>query len=111
MNHLITQARLKELLRYDPETGVFTWRATGKGRRLNRQAGTVQATGYLTITIDWRIHLAHRLAFLYVVGDWPPNEIDHIDGDQSNNRWCNLRPATRSQNMANSISGHQIPYM
>jgi hypothetical protein len=106
--HDLTQARLRELLDYDQETGVFTWRATGPGRRLDLRAGAIQkghsghGRPYLRIKIDGRDYRTHRLAWLYVYGEWPPAEIDHRDGDGLNNRWANLRVATSAQNKRNS---------
>ena len=108
-----TQERLKELLHYDPETGVFTWRNTGRGRsNANGVAGTTNAKGYRYICVDSSTHRAHRLAYLYVHGEMPDGLLDHKDQDPGNNRIANLRPATKSQNglnrgpQTNNISGH-----
>lgn len=110
---MITQDRLKELLHYDPETGVFI-RKSARGRALKgSRAGSSDDRGYTQVTLDRELHYAHRLAFLYMLGALPPNDVDHINGDKSDNRWGNLRPATRSQNLANTrrrsdnTSGHR----
>jgi hypothetical protein len=97
----LTQTRLKELLNYDPETGEFRWRVPRQGINADRVAGTVIPTGYRKIMVDYRLYMAHRLAWLYVHGAWPSGEIDHINGDADDNRIGMLREATRSQNARN----------
>lgn len=101
MTSLITVQRLRELLTYDPETGVFTWRVQRSQCRAGQPAGTL-TYGYLHIRVEGRIYSAHRLAWLYVTGDWPRAFVDHINRDRSDNRWTNLREANKSQNNANS---------
>lgn len=111
----LTQARLKELLHYNPETGVFTWRIPRNcnNATAGSSAGSADQLGYVKIRVDRRLYKAHRLAFLYMLGEFPPDEVDHIDRDPSNNRWENLRSATRSENAANrglqrnNTSGHR----
>ena len=99
---MLTQARLKALITYDPETGGMTWNMK-RGRAHRRDhAGYVAPDGYWRITIDGKSWLLHRLAWLYMTGDEPPAIIDHADLDRTNNRWANLREATKSQNNANS---------
>jgi HNH endonuclease len=100
---MLTQAQLKELLTYDPDTGIFKWKDTGRGRSWDRVAGYKEGgNGRIRIRIGTRNYLAHRLAWLYVYGEWPKNIIDHRDLDPSNNRIKNIRDATISQNGANS---------
>ena len=111
----ITQDRLKGVLRYDPETGLFTWLvATGRRMRVGSVAGTLNSGGYIRIAVDGKIYRAHRLAFLYMTGEWPQDQVDHRDTDRTNNRWLNLRPASNSQNSANkratSLSGYKGVY-
>lgn len=93
----ITQARLKELLHYDPHTGLLTWAA---GPRLGKGAGCRQKVGYLVVRLDGVLHYAHRLAYLYVTGE-TPHLIDHVNGDRSDNRAANLRAATSEINNQN----------
>lgn len=96
---LITQSYLRELFCYDPETGNFTWLIPAKGRR--SPAGGKNAIGYILITVLGKQYYAHRLAWFYMTGRWPPEHIDHINGKTDDNRFCNLREATNSQNNAN----------
>lgn len=90
----MTPEYLRSILHYDPDSGVFTRRATGK------IAGSGKS-GYRKISINNRSYWAHRLAWAIMMGEWPPETIDHKDGDGSNNRWDNLRAATRQQNQQN----------
>jgi hypothetical protein len=65
-------------------------------------AGSLNRQGYIRIAIDYKYYLAHRLAWLYVYGEWPSGRLDHRDLDRANNRIANLRPATDMQNCANA---------
>lgn len=101
---MITQERLKELLSYAPLTGVFLWKKSLRGRfaKAGAAAGYPdQKDGYLCICVDQRQYRVHRLAWFYMTGEWPKGQIDHKDLDKSNNRFSNLRDATKSQNMWN----------
>jgi hypothetical protein len=99
---ILTQQRLQELLKYDPETGVFTNRVTRNGRaKVDDNAGYVNALGYVVIQIDGKKLHAHRLAWLYMHGHWPINQIDHINRNPTDNRICNLRDVTASENAHN----------
>lgn len=94
--------RLHEILSYDPTTGDFRWRVDRGGKaRAGSIAGSVHPDGYRFIKINRVSHAAHRLAFMYMTGSEPPNQIDHINQDGTDNRWINLRPATQSQNCVN----------
>ena len=100
----LTAERLRELLSYDPETGGWTrikHCARGSHIKVGDAAGYRDDRGYLRIWVDGRKYRGYRLAFLYVTGRWPKNEIDHKDGDTTNDRWDNLREATRNENMRN----------
>ena len=99
---MINQERLKQLLNYDPDTGVFTWLFSRRGVKTGSIAGTVHPSGYIVIRIDGRLYRAHRLAFLYMKSTFPAKDADHINGIKADNRWINLREATRSENKRNS---------
>jgi hypothetical protein len=98
--------RLRELIDYDPETGAFAWkpRAWRAGQRCNddRHPGSVsKQTGYRAIRVDKKLYQAHRLAWLYVYGEWPTHQIDHVNGDKLDNRIANLRDVTDAFNKQN----------
>lgn len=97
----LTAERLREVLRYCPETGVWTWLVARQRIRVGNAAGSITSGGYRHIVLEKRRYLAHRLAFLYMTGAWPSDEVDHIDLDRGNDRWSNLRNCTRSQNSSN----------
>ena len=100
---LLTAERLREILRYDPGTGQFACLVTrsNNGAKAGAIAGTRKTNGYVYIQINHRMYLAHRLAWLYMTGEWPSREVDHEDTDPSNNRWSNLRLATSGENSQN----------
>ena len=98
----LTVERLREVISYNPETGDMVWRIDiGYKRLTGRKVGSVDHHGYRGTMIDYHKFRVHRLAWLYVYGEWPNTEIDHINGNKSDNRICNLRLATRSQNNIN----------
>lgn len=119
-----TQQELRCLFHYDPETGVVT-RLTTTGRhgrwaagiRAGSIANIVSRSGglnhYRMISIDGKARYEHRLIWLYVTGEWPKHKIDHINGDGLDNRWCNLRKASDTENAQNkrlyksNKSGHK----
>jgi len=98
---MLSRSRLHELLSYAPDVGVFEWKSSGKGRKSNSTAGC-NSHGYTVIRIDGVSYLAHRLAWLYVNGEFPSDDIDHINGKKSDNRIANLRVANPSQNLFNT---------
>ena len=104
---MITQTELKEFLRYDPETGVFTWLAPPAYHiRAGDIAGYLNDRGYIIIGINKKSYRAHRLAWLYMKGVWP-KQIDHDDHVKDNNKWNNLFEATQQENNKNlPISKH-----
>lgn len=100
---LPTAEEVRALLDYDPETGVFTWRRRPqpRGPKVGTVAGCVSSNGYWQVRVLGRYYRAHRLAWLYVHGRWPPADLDHRDGDRLNNAIANLREVSRSENMQN----------
>jgi hypothetical protein len=115
---MITQQELKQRLHYDPETGIWFWL---KGNRVGKVAGVLQGNSRgkksRYISIDYKRHPASHLAFFYMTGQWPLEEMDHINRDALDDRWFNLRPATRSENewnksaYKNNKSGHKGVYL
>jgi hypothetical protein len=99
---------VRERLIYDAATGEFTWRVRpARNVFAGARAGRTDAEGYRTISFDNRQYKAHRLAWLYMTGFWPPVLIDHIDGCRSNNRWSNLRLADATLNSQNLRCSHR----
>ena len=98
----LTQERLKSLLRYEPETGHFYWLVrSGSRAKVGNIAGNKESIGYIRIRINNRGYLAHRLAFLFMDGVYPSEQVDHVNGVRCDNRWSNLRAATQAQNCHN----------
>ena len=98
----ITQARLKELLHYDPLTGIFTWKIRPSNAVFaGDRAGCLTKKGYRTIRIAGHTFYEHRLAWLYMTGVWPSKLIDHRDGVKSGNHWDNLRDVSGAENNHN----------
>lgn len=115
---IITQEELVSLFNYDPLTGVFVRKVKVCNKsKLGEVAGTINACGYLAISIYKKIYLAHRLAWLYMTGEFPKEQIDHINMNRQDNRWCNLRIANKSENMSNrskqvnNTSGYKGVYL
>lgn len=98
----LSLCRLKELLSYDQNTGVFMWITFRKSpTKKNIVAGHRHTSGYWRIKIDGDVRLAHRLAWLYTYGQYPKNQIDHINGVRDDNRVSNLRDVVPSENAQN----------
>lgn len=104
----LTASRLREVLHYDQATGFFTWlvQKKGPGAAPGKRAGTVNKAGYIVIGVDGASAYGHRLAVLYVTGEWPIKLVDHRDGIKSNNAWLNLRQTDKSGNAQNLHKPH-----
>lgn len=109
----ITADELRKRLHYNPETGIFTWLPKEdtntfcqywNNRYVGNIAGTLGNHGYPAIYVSNKLYLSHRLAWLYMTGEWPKNQIDHINMIRADCRFANLREATQSQNYINRIS-------
>jgi hypothetical protein len=100
----LTQKRLQEVLDYNPETGIFTWKAPTKqqwNQKIGAEAGSYDQKGYRKIMVDRVRVTSHVLAWMYVYGVWPSAHVDHINMVKDDNRIANLREANDSQNKAN----------
>lgn len=91
----LTAERVRELFDLDKGSGMLIWKKTGV------VGGYVTRDGYRDITVDGRAYRAHRLVWLYVTGDWPVGQIDHINGVRADNRYVNLRDVSQMQNAKN----------
>jgi len=99
---MMTKNRIEEVLHFDSENGVFTWKIYRGGiRKIGDKAGSIDSKGYLQIRIDGRTYLAHRLVWTITHGKWPDHHIDHIDRNPLNIRPENLRACTHAQNHQN----------
>ena len=85
-NQTLTQSRLKELLHYNPETGIFTWLVSKKGVKIGNIAGSVNSIGYRYISVDRILYKASRLAWLFIEGYFPENDVDHINRIRDDDR-------------------------
>lgn len=98
---LPTQNRIKELLDYNQETGHFTCIKDIGRRKAGQRIGAINGNGYVQILLDGHIYKAHRLAFVYMTGQDPKDQIDHKNGCRSDNSWSNLRECTGLENRQN----------
>lgn len=98
----LSQAYLKSILHYDPDTGVFTRLLSKNGWKAGEVAGGGDGRGYIVLDINNIAYRAHRLAFLYMEGSFPRAQVDHINGKKDDNRWVNLRDVSQSENQRNA---------
>jgi len=99
---MITHHELRGWLHYDQETGHFTWIKRNGGVAAGSRAGSTRGEGYEQIILRGNAYQSHRLAWFYIHGEWPQAQVDHRNGVRSDNRWSNLRLATRTQNQWNT---------
>lgn len=99
---MISSDYLKSIIDYNPVSGKLTWISSRQHINAGSPAGTINKKGYLQVKIDQNLYAGHRLAWLFMKGCWPDNEVDHINGIKSENIWENLREVNHSQNMTNS---------
>ncbi len=97
----VDSTRVRFLLAFNEESGDFHWKVPRQGTRKDKKAGCVGTDGYWTICIDGAHYKGHRLAWLYVHGEWPIDQIDHINNNRLDNRISNLRLVSQSQNQQN----------
>ncbi len=113
----LTEEYIRSILSYDSKKGNLKWEETRGSIKAGRIAGSRHHTGYIDIKIDRKMYRAHRIAWLLMTGKWPKDQIDHRDGDRSNNKWDNLREAdynknSHNQSMAkNNASGYKGVYL
>lgn len=97
----LSQESLKELLSYDPMSGVFRWKRNRPRARVGDTAGYLSSGGYMRVQVAGRSYPLHRLAFLYMEGSFPADEVDHINRDRVDNRFSNLRKVEKAANLRN----------
>ena len=99
----LTAEHLRSVLHYEPETGIFTWKvSTSRRVKAGDAAGCPGGGGYPQIRVQRRLHQAHRLAWLYMYGVWPKDQLDHVNRIRTDNRISNLREVTNKQNGQNA---------
>jgi len=103
MVQMLTQSKLKEILYYNPDIGIFIWKRSFAGPiKAGDPAGFLKPNGYIQIKINQMRYYAHRLAWLYINGNFPEKDMDHINRIRNDNRWKNLRCVSKQCNARNS---------
>lgn len=105
LNNTLTQEQLKKALSYNPESGEFIWIINTRNNYIGDKAGHLSKQGYIYIGINGKRYNASRLAWLYIYGKFPNNEIDHVNRDKSDNKITNLRDVKGIENCLNRKSG------
>lgn len=100
---------IREILDYDPVTGEFRWKVSRGRVKKGDVAGSIDSKDYRCIMINGKNYKASRLAYLWITGIWPPDEMDHINRIRDDDRWCNLRPVTKAQNSVNKNCKRELP--
>lgn len=103
---MLTQEKLKAIVLYDKNTGIFTSLVSSTRRKFGDILGTPTSNGYLACMVEGKIYKLHRLAWLYEYAEWPKGDIDHRDGNKTNNRIENLRICDKKQNAHNQKRAH-----
>jgi HNH endonuclease len=101
MRIAVRDADIRNLFSYNSQTGAIFWVARGRGRIKKKPAGTVISTGYIGVLVNGKRYLAHRIAWFLHFGEWPIDQINHINGIRTDNSILNLRLATNAQNGKN----------
>jgi hypothetical protein len=102
MAELLSADEARRVFLYDPESGLLSWRARPSvGVKVGDSAGSKRKDGYLGLKYRGQQYLAHRIAWLITYGSWPVQDVDHIDGNRSNNAIANLRDVSRAMNVQN----------
>lgn len=103
---MITQSELKEVLHYNPETGIFTWLKSRGTKKKGSTAGSVDHNGYVVLGVNGRQYKAHQLAILHCLGEMPDYDTDHVNGIKTDNRIKNLRSVSHKENTRNAKTRH-----
>jgi HNH endonuclease len=99
--------QINDLLSYDPKTGLLTWKQSRGRVKAGAVAGSLRTDGYINVRVMGKNYLAQRLIWFIVTGLWPPDLVYHENTIKNDNRWDNLRLATRTQNAANRASKNE----
>ncbi len=101
-NGTITQSRLRELVAYDPETGILRYLRDVGGKKAGERCGWLHPAGWRYLSVDGKTYRAARLIWFYMTGEWPDRLVDHENRIRDDDRWVNLRLATGAQNARNA---------